>query len=609
MMARSNDSAAQMLQEFAELLAISGGEAFKVRAYEKAARSVAGYPGEIADLDEKGLNAIPGVGAHLARKIIEFRDSGSVHELDELRARIPAGLRTLLVVPGLGPRRARQVYDELGITSVGDLLDALHDQRLRGLRGWGERSEAALAQAIRDAQAGGRRIHLDVALDLAEQMLAELAELPSVQRAASAGSLRRMRETVGDIDLLVTSNRADDVMQAFCASRRVARVLAHGPTKASVLTTKGVQVDLRVVEPAVWGAALLYFTGSKPHNIQVRTLALRAGLKLSEYGLFDAESGEQIAAATEEEVYDRLGLPWIPPTLREDRGEIQAALDGRLPQLVQDRDIRGDLHVHTNLTDGVASMEQMVAAARARGYAYCAITDHAPQLYMERMTTEKMLAQRRQLRDLEPTAGIGLLHGTELNIAPDGSLDWDDEFLAGFDVVVASVHSLLRQSREEMTARLVRAISNPNVDIIGHPTTRLIGHRPPIDVDVDEIFAAAARTGTALEVNSFPDRLDLDDELVYRAKRAGVQFAICTDAHAVPHLGYLRLGVATAQRGWAETTDVINTYPLPKLRRFLADGKPTPKSRSGRLLASRVRADAGIDGPGRKVRCGCRVGC
>jgi DNA polymerase (family 10) len=588
-MACSNDSAAQMLQGFAELLAISGGEAFKVRAYEKAARSVAGCPAEIAELDEKGLNAIPGVGAHLARKIIEFRESGSVHELDELRARIPGGLRTLLVVPGLGPRRARQVYDELGITSVTELLGALHDQRLRRLRGWGERSEASLAQAIRDAQSGGGRIHLDVALDLAEQLLSELAALPSVGRVAFAGSLRRMRETVGDIDLLVTSNRPDEVMQAFCASPRVARVLAHGPTKASVLTTKGVQVDLRVVEPAVWGAALLYFTGSKPHNIQVRTLAQRAGLKLSEYGLFDADSGEQIAAATEEEVYERLGLPWIPPTLREGRGEIQAAAGGRLPQLVQDRDIRGDLHMHTNLTDGVASMQQMVAAARARGYAYCAITDHAPQLYMERVTTEKMLAQRRQLRDLEQNAGIALLHGTELNIAPDGSLDWDDEFLAGFDVVVASVHSQLRQPREEMTARLVRAISNPNVDIIGHPTTRLIGHRPAIDVDLDEVFAAAARTGTALEVNSFPDRLDLDDELVYRARRAGVRFAISSDAHAaIPHLGYLRLGVATAQRGWAETADVINTYPLARLRRFLADGKPASKSRGGRLLASRV---------------------
>ena len=295
-----------MLQEFAELLAIHGGDAFKVRAYEKAARAVAGYPADIAGLGETGLEAIPNVGAHLARKIIEFRESGSVQELDELRAQVPAGLRTLLTVPGLGPRRARQVYDELGIASVSELLGALHDQRLRGLRGWGPRSEANLAQAIHEAQSGGGRIHLDVALDLAQEMLGELTALPSVQRAAYAGSLRRMRETVGDIDLLVTSQQPTQVMQAFCSSPRVARVLAHGPTKASALTTKGVQVDLRVVDPAVWGAALMYFTGSRPHNIHIRTLAVRAGLKLSEYGLFDAETGEQLAAATEEDIMP----PW-----------------------------------------------------------------------------------------------------------------------------------------------------------------------------------------------------------------------------------------------------------------------------------------------------------
>ena len=539
---------------------------------------MAGCPAEIAGLDEMGLCAIPGVGGHLARKIVEFCDTGLVQELDELRGHVPAGLRTLLTVPGLGPKRARQVYDELGIASVSELLGALHDQRLRELRGWGERSEANLAQAIHEAQSGGGRIHLDVALDLALELLAELAALPSVRRAAYTGSLRRMRETVGNIDLLVTSQQSAEVMQAFCSSPRVARVLAHGPTKASVLTTKGVQVDVRVVEPAVWGAALMYFTGSKPHNIHIRTLAVRAGLKLSEYGLFDAESGEQLAAATEEDIYARLGLPWIPPTLREDRGEIEAAAEGRLPDVVAERDLRGDLHVHTNLTDGVAPLEEMVAAARARGYAYCAITDHAPHLYMQRMTTDKVLAQRRQLRELEPTAGIALLHGTELNIAPDGSLDWDDEFLAGFDVVVASVHSQLRQPKDQMTARLLRAIGNPHVDIIGHPTTRLIGHRPPVDVDLDEIFAAAARTGTALEINSFPDRLDLDDELIYRARRAGVRFAISTDAHAVPHLDYLKFGVATAQRGWAEKAEVINTYPLAKLRRFLADGKQLSKA-------------------------------
>ena len=570
-MARSNDAAAQMLIEFAELLAISGGDPFRVRSYEKAARSVAGYHEEIAGLDEKGLDAIPSVGAHIAHKIVEFRGTGSVAELEELRASVPAGLRTLLSVPGLGPKRARQVYDQLGITSVSELLNALHDQRLRGLRGWGERSETNLAQAIHDAHRGGGRIGLAVALDLAEQLLGELTTLPCVHRATYAGSLRRMRETIGDIDLLVTSDEPEVVMRAFYALPMVARVIAHGPTKSSIVTTKGVQVDLRVVRPAVWGPALMYFTGSKPHNIRLRQIAVRAGLKLSEYGLFEVGSGKQLAADTEEAVYARLGLPWIEPTLREDSGEIEAALAGELPRLVTQRDIRGDLHTHTNLTDGVAPLAEMVAAARARGYAYYAVTDHAPQLYMQRMTTEKMLAQRQQLGAVESDKLV-LLHGTELNIAPDGSLDWDDEFLAGFDVVVASVHSQLRQSREEMTARLLRAIENPHVHIIGHPTTRLIGHRAPIDVDLDAIFAAAARTGTALEINSFPDRLDLDGDLIRRARYAGVRFAVNTDAHAVPHLDYLRFGVATAQRGWAESADVINTYPLAQLRRFL-DGK------------------------------------
>ncbi len=569
-MPRSNDSVAQMLREFADLLAIAGGDPFKVRAYEKAARGVEGYHLELDDLDEKGLDAIPAVGGHLARKIVEFRDTGAVEELEELRAQVPAGLRSLLGVPGLGPKRARQVYDELGITSVSELLDALHEHRLRELRGWGARSEERLAQSIQEVQAGGGRIQLAVAIDLADEMLAALRALPQVGRAACAGSLRRMRDTVGDIDLLVASGDPIPVMEAVASLPVVDRVLARGTTKSSVVTTSGVQVDVRVVEPAVWGAALLYFTGSKAHNVHVRKLAVRAGLKLSEYGLFDNTTGRLVASATEEDVYEQLGLPWIPPTLREDRGEIEAALEHRLPDLVGVEHIHGDLHVHTNLTDGVAPLEEMIAAARARRYRYLAITDHAPLLYMQRMTAEKALEQRQQLRELEKGSGVALLHGSELNIQPDGSLDWDDEFLSGFDILVASVHSQFRQPAAEMTARILRAVENPFVNIIGHPTGRSIGHRPPVDADFDAIFAAAARTGTALEVNSFPDRLDLNDDLVRRALHAGVRLAISTDSHAVPHMANIRFGVATAQRGWAEKADVINTWPLAKLRKFLA---------------------------------------
>ncbi|MFZ2174086.1 MAG: DNA polymerase/3'-5' exonuclease PolX [Rhodococcus sp. (in: high G+C Gram-positive bacteria)] len=569
-MSRSNDAVAGMLEEYSELLAISGGAPFKVRAYEKAARAVAGHPAEVAGLTEKELEKIPNVGSHIARKILQFLDTGSVTELVELRSRVPTGLRTLLSVPGLGPKRAHQVYDELGITSTDQLLHALHDHRLRELRGWGEKSEENLATSLRDAHSAGERVQLGFGLDLATGLLERISAVPQVQRATYAGSLRRMRDTVGDIDLLVAACDSEPVMTTVVELPQVARVLAHGSTKTSIVTTTGVQVDVRVVDPSVWGAALLYFTGSKAHNVQVRELAVHAGMKLSEYGLFDVETGQLIVADTEEAVYAELGLPWIPPTLREGDGEVEAALAGRLPRVLETADIRGDLHTHTDLTDGVATLENMVAAAKARGYEYYAITDHAPLLYMQRMTAEKALAQRKRIRTLERTAGLRLLHGTELNIQPDGSLDWDEEFLSGFDVVVASVHSQFRQSRAEMTARVVRAIEHPCVNVIGHPTSRLIGSRPPIDLDFEAVFRAAARTGTALEINSQPDRLDLDGDLVRRAHHHGVRFAVSTDAHAVPQLDYIRFGVATAQRGWTVPGEVVNTYPFDQLHRFLA---------------------------------------
>jgi DNA polymerase (family 10) len=381
-----------------------------------------------------------------------------------------------------------------------------------------------------------------------------------------------MRETIGDVDILVAADRSGPFMDALTAFPHTAEVIAHGPKKTSVRTTTGLQVDLRVLPPASWGAGLQYFTGSKAHNIRTRELAVRQGLKLSEYGLFDVESGESVTSETEEAVYARLGLPWIPPTLREDRGEIAAGLRGELPDLVTEKDIRGDLHTHTDLTDGLAPLEDMIAAAAARGYAYYAVTDHAPNLYMQRMTSEKILAQRERVRALDGTRHrMRLLHGTELNIGPDGALDWPDEFLAGFDICVASVHSHFNQSRQELTRRLIRACENPHVAVIGHPTTRRIGKRPGIDADFDAVFAACARSGTALEINAHPERLDLCDEDILRAKRYGVKFAVNSDAHTTTHLPYLRYGVATAQRGWLTKDDVINAWPLARLRRFLAE--------------------------------------
>lgn len=574
---RSNDTAAEALQELADLIAISGGDPYRVRSYEKAARAVAGWPADLDSLDRNGLIAIPAVGAHTADKLLELRKTGHIAALEELHAQVPAGLRALLGIPGLGPKRAHQVYVELGISSMPQLLAALHDEQLRHLKGWGQISERNLARAIRQMQEVGGRMPLAVALDIAEDLVAQLAALPQVTRIDYAGSLRRMRDTIGDIDLLAAADEdPGSVMEHFCTMPLVDRVLAHGPTKSSVVTTKGVQVDLRVVPAAVWGAALQYFTGSKAHNIRIRELAVHAGLKLSEYGLFRVDDGQLLASADEADIYARLGLPWIPPTLREDRGEVEAALDDQLPDLVEVTDIAGDLHMHTDLTDGLAGLDDMVAAAARHGYRYCAITDHAPMMAMQRMTRDKALHQRSKLPELTRRHGITVLHGSELNIGADGSLDWDDQFLASFDVLVASVHSDFDQSREEMTKRLLAAIEHPYVNIIGHPTTRLLGRRPPIDFDVDAVFKAAARTHTALEINAFPDRLDINDDLVRRARDHGVVFAIDTDSHAVGHLDYIRYGVAVAQRGWVAADEVINTWPLKRLRRFLAKRRHCP---------------------------------
>ena len=394
-LAYENDAAAEALQELADLVAISGGDPYRVRSYEKAARSVAGYPLDLDTLDRKGLMAIPAVGEHIADKLLELREAGRIAALEELHAQLPAGLRALLGIPGLGPKRAHQVHVELGISSMPELLAALHDRRLRDLKGWGETSERNLARAIQRMQEVGGRMPLAVALDIAEDLVAQLAALPHVTGVDYAGSLRRMRDTVGDIDLLVAADEdPDSVMDRFCTMPLVDRVLAHGSTKSSVVTTKGIQVDLRVVPTAVWGAALQYFTGSKAHNIRIRELAVRAGLKLSEYGLFRVDDNELLASADEAEIYAKLGLPWIPPTLREDRGEVEAALAGHLPDLVEVADIVGDLHMHTNLTDGLADLDDMVAAAARHGYRYCAITDHAPMLAMQRMTRDKALHQR-----------------------------------------------------------------------------------------------------------------------------------------------------------------------------------------------------------------------
>ena len=564
-MAWFNEEIAGLLREYAELTQITGGDVFRARNYEKAARSVRGWGDDIGQLDATALRAIPGVGASIAAKIAEYRQSGSIRALDELRAKIPPGVLELTRVPGLGPKRALQLNRDLGVESVDDLAAAIKAGRLDGLAGFGAKSEERIAAGIEVYRQGRERVPLDVALHTATEMVDTLT--PLSQRCAYAGSLRRWRETIGDIDILAAADDSAPLMAAFSAGHDV---VASGPTKTTVRTASGLTADLRVVPLDAWGAALQYFTGSVAHNVAVRQIAVRAKLKLSEYGLFEAETNALIVSRTEEEVYERLGLAWVPPAMREDHGEIELAAQGRIPRLVRVDDLRGDLHTHTDLTDGVATLEQMLEAAAAKRYAYYAVTDHAPNLAMQRMTDEKMLAQRAKLRGLQDRfPKMTLLHGTELNIDPDGAVDWPAVFLEGFDLTVASIHSHFNQSREAMTRRMIRAMENPHVNVIGHPTTRKIGRRDPVDLDLDAVFEAAARTGTALEIDAYPDRLDLRDEHVRRARRSGVRFAIDTDAHAVGHLDAMRYGIGVAQRGWLTKDDVIDAWPLAKLRRFL----------------------------------------
>ncbi|MFI6814897.1 DNA polymerase/3'-5' exonuclease PolX [Nonomuraea sp. NPDC050328] len=558
-MARANDEASAALQEYAELFALTGGDAFRVRSYQKAAKAIAGFPEDIATVN---VRTVPGVGEAIALKMEEFLERGSFRQLDALRERVPAGVRNLTRVPSLGPKTAIMLFEDFGIDSPAALAEAITGGRLDGVKGLGPKTLANLLHGIEQLEQSGRRVHIGVAMNLAEQVMASL----SAERIAYAGSLRRMKDTIGDIDILAVAG--PEIMADFRSRPYVAEVIAAGEKKTSIRTTSGLQVDLRVVPGESWGAAMQYFTGSKEHNVALREIAVKKGWKLSEYGLFEGE--RVLAAAEEEDIYAALGLQYVPPPLREDGGEVRAAQRGELPVLVELADLKGDLHTHTDLTDGVASLEDMVAAGHARGYAYYAVTDHAPDLTMQRMTLDKALEQRGRLRALQASyPDMRLLHGTELNIAPDGSVDWPAEVLQGFDVCVASVHSHFGQSREEMTRRFIAACENPDVHVIGHPTTRKIGKRPAVDCDWDAVFRAAARTGTAMEIDSYPDRSDLPAELVRLARHHGVKFSIDSDSHAVPHLAHQRYGIGIAQRAWLTADDVINTWPLERLLAFL----------------------------------------
>lgn len=580
----SNAEIADCLREIALYLEMQDVP-FKPRAYEKAAYAIEALDepvGEIHARDGlKGLQKIAGVGKGIATRLEELLRKGHIAELDECRKQVPVNVRELTRIDGLGPKKVKLLWDALRIRDVDDLERAAREQRVRRLAHFGKQTEARILRGIElHRQAGGRRL-LGSVLPIARSIEERLRRAPGVLESAVAGSLRRRRDTIGDADFLAAARDPAPVMDFFASMPEVQHVYARGPTKTLVRLSNGMDADLRVVAPESWGAALAYFTGSKDHNIALRRRAMEHGWKLSEYGLF-AANGSVVAGRTEEEVYRALGLPWVPPELRENRGEIEAALAGRLPEPIGFGDLRGDLQIQTNWTDGHDSIEQVARAAKRLGREYIAITDHTRDLAMARGCDEAKLARQAvAIRDAERKVGIRILTGAEVNIRRDGSLDVDDEALARLDFVGAAIHGWFELPRREMTRRIIRAIENPHVDAVFHPLTRKIGQRRAIDVDYDAVLAAARRTGTALEVNAQPDRLDLDEHHVRKALAAGVKLVIDSDAHTIPELSFPEeYGIAQARRGWARRQDVLNTLPV---RELLASLKGGPRANAAAL--------------------------
>ena len=567
----TNKEVAEILRRIADMLEIKGEIVYKALAYRRAADNIEYLGRNIEEVWREGkLREIPGVGKSLAEKLDELLRTGRMTYYEQLQEEIPPGVVSLLQIPDVGPKTAKLVWERLGITSIAELERAAREGRLRTLPGLGAKSEAKILAGIQSLYRRSERIPLGTALPVARELIEGIkAATPAVLKIAAAGSLRRMKATVGDIDLLAASYEPEKVMEAFVHLPQVAEVSLSGPTKTTVILQNGLQVDLRVLPPERYGSLLQYFTGSKDHNVALREIALDMGLSLSEYGFKRGE--EEILCPEEEDVYRTLGLPWIPPELRENRGEIEAAREGRLPHLVELSDIKGDLHVHTDWSDGAATIEEMAEAARKRGYRYLVISDHSHGLGVAKgLTPERLREQRAVIEELNRRwSDFRILQGAEVEIRSDGSLDYPDEVLAELDLVIASVHSGLRQERERITARVVAAMRNPYVDIIGHPSGRILGQREESAVDMDEVLRVAAETGTILEVNGTPDRLDLDDVYIRRAVEMGVKLCVDSDAHNVYGLAAMEFGVATARRGWAEAKDIVNTLPLEELLRSL----------------------------------------
>ncbi len=567
-----NAEIAEIFDRMATLLEIQGANPFRVRAYRNAARTVGDLPRNVGDMleEEEDLSKLPGIGKDLAGKIAEIVATGRLAALEEVEREVPAGLIDLTLLPGLGPKRVKALYEELGIRDLAGLERAARKHRLRELAGFGAKTEQRILEALSRHARRERRIKLADVEELASLYVEHLKAIAGVKEVIVAGSYRRRKETVGDLDILVTCKKGSPVMKGFVEYDEVDAVISRGTTRSTVSLRSGLQVDLRVVAEVSYGAALYYFTGSKAHNIAVRTIAVKKGLKINEYGVFKGK--RRVAGRTEKEVFKAVGLRYIEPELRENRGEIEAARKNRLPHLVSVSDIRGDLHAHTNATDGHHSLREMAEAAKKLGYAYLAITDHSKHLAIAHGMDEARL--RRQLHAIDrlnaKLKGIRVLKGIEVDILEDGKLDIKDSVLKQLDLTVGAIHSGFGLSRAKQTERIIRAMDNPYFNVLAHPTGRLINQRAAYELDMERVMEAALERGCYLELNGHPDRLDLNDVQCRMAKDVGLKLAISTDAHTASNLQHMRFGVDQGRRGWLEPEDVLNTRPWRELERLLA---------------------------------------
>ncbi len=567
-----NEEVARFFDDIANILEIMNDNVFKIRAYQKAALNIRSLSEDIEEVAREGrLEEIPGIGKDLAAKIIEIIKTGRLKHYEELKRKVPQGSLDLMTVPGIGPKTARLLYEKLKIKDLASLEKKAKAHQISGLPGLKEKTEDNILRGIELIKKHSERMSLKEACDLSGEVISRLKRLPAVSQIAGAGSLRRMKDTVRDIDILITSTKPAAVIDAFVKLPIVGDVVAQGKTKASVLTKGGVQVDVRVVDRASFGAALVYFTGSQAHNVHIRHIAKKMGLKANEYGVFAEKTNKKIAGRTESDVYEALKLDFIPPELREDRGEVEAASKGRLPKLIRLSDIKGDLHVHSHWSDGANSIEEIAKAARSMGYEYVVITDHSETLKVAGGLSERDVLKKCDEVDEvnKRIKGIRVLSGVEVDILQDGSLDYKRNILDRFDVVVAAIHSGFKQPKEKLTGRILKAMDTGRVHIIAHPTGRLKGARDPYELEFDKIFRTAKATRTSLEINAYPDRLDLDDINSRAARDAGVRLAIGTDSHLIDQLGYMFLGVSVARRAWLEKKDVLNTVSLGDLLKLL----------------------------------------